>query len=121
MMAADYERMNSIMREETTIDSGKTIFIHLIKLQYSRVSAVNLRPTRSRGSAKINRFDIKNKLDYTLGVPDDVLSAKFKEAIDNAIKYNIKNGLPIAIYGRDESGDERKAYLLYPDGHKEYV
>ena len=109
------------MIEKTAIHNSKTIFIHLIKLKYARIKAGSLRPTRSRGSAKIIRFDINNKLDYTCGVPDDVLSMRFAKAVENSIEYNIKNGLPIAVYDRDESGDERKAYLLYPDGRKEYV
>lgn len=75
-------------------------------------------PNRSRGPAKIIITNIKfNKLDYTCGISDDDLSAKFIKAVEDAIDYKIKNGLPIAMYDRDK----RKAYLLHPDGSREYV
>jgi hypothetical protein len=95
------------------------VYIYLVKLQYARHAKTRvMQPTRLRESPKIIRFNIKfNKLDYTWGIPDDVLSVKFVKAVENAIESKIKNGLPIALYDRGE----RKAYFLYPDGSRAYV
>ena len=58
-----------------------------------------------------------NDLDSTYGLSDDELTERFKESIriDNEIR-RIK-GLPIAKY----DVENRKAYLEYPDGRREYV
>ena len=59
----------------------------------------------------------KNDLDSTNGIPDEELTERFKEAIriENEIK-KIK-GTPIAGY----DAEQKKAYLEYPDGSREYV
>jgi len=64
-----------------------------------------------------NGYAETNELDSMCGISDDELTERFKEAvrIDNEIK-RIK-GAPIAGYDRDQ----RKAYLEYPDGRREYV
>lgn len=62
-------------------------------------------------------MSIPNDLDTTYGLSDDELTERFKASIriDNEIR-KIK-GLPVAKYD-----DIRKqAYLLYPDGRREYV
>lgn len=58
-----------------------------------------------------------NDLDSTYGLSDDELTERFKESIriDNEIR-RIK-GLPTAKY----DVENRKAYLEYPDGRREYV
>lgn len=58
-----------------------------------------------------------NDLDTTYGLTDDELTERFKESIriDNEIR-KIK-GLPVAKY----DNVQKKAYLEYPDGRKEYV
>ena len=64
-----------------------------------------------------NGYAESNELDSMCGISDDELTESFKEAvrIDNEIK-RIK-GAPIAGYDREQ----RKAYLEYPDGRREYV
>ncbi|MBQ9605298.1 MAG: hypothetical protein IJR45_07785 [Firmicutes bacterium] len=59
----------------------------------------------------------KNELDYTCGLSDDELTERFKESIriDNEIR-RIK-GLPTAGYDKEQ----KKAYIEYPDGRREYV
>lgn len=58
-----------------------------------------------------------NELDSTCGLSDEELTRRFKESIriDNEIR-KIK-GLPVAKY----DAKEKKAYLEYPDGRREYV
>lgn len=58
-----------------------------------------------------------NELDSTCGISDDELTERFRESIriDNEIR-KIKN-LPCAGFEK-ETG---KAYVLYPDGRKQYV
>lgn len=55
-------------------------------------------------------------LDTTLGLSDDELTRRFKEAVKLEKKRCKIMGLPIAEY----DGRKKKAYLLYPDGHREY-
>lgn len=58
-----------------------------------------------------------NELDSTCGISDEELTQRFKDAIrmDNEVR-SIK-GLPTAKY----DADQRRAYLEYPDGRREYV
>lgn len=60
---------------------------------------------------------IINELDSTNGLSDEELTERFKESIriDNEIRM-IK-GLPVAKYDKVN----KKAYLEYPDGRREYV
>ena len=60
---------------------------------------------------------VANELDSTCGISDDELTERFKESIriDNEIR-RIK-GLPSAGY----DPELKKAYIQYPDGHREYV
>lgn len=59
----------------------------------------------------------KNELDYTCGLSDDELTERFKASIkiDNEIRKI--QGLPIAGY----DDEQKKAYIEYPDGRREYV
>ncbi len=94
------------------------IFLHLIKLPYVRhAKAGVLRPTRPRGLTKIIRFKINYKLDYTCGISDDALTELFCKAVEKALDERRKSGLPIVRY----NGEQKKVYLEYPDGTKEYV
>lgn len=63
------------------------------------------------------RLLIRNELDSTCGVPDDILSARFTKAVDNAIAIKKIKGQPIAMYDKGQ----KQAYLEYPDGRKIYV
>lgn len=58
-----------------------------------------------------------NELDSMCGISDDELTFRFQEAvrIENEIK-RIK-GVPIAGYDKDN----KKAYLEFPDGRREYA
>ena len=60
---------------------------------------------------------ITNDLDSTYGVSDEELTQRFKEAIriDDEISRVMK--LPTAKY----DSKARKAYILYPDGRREYA
>ncbi len=60
---------------------------------------------------------ILNDYDTMCGLTDDELTERFKESIriDNEIR-RIK-GLPVAKYDKVE----KRAYLEYPDGRREYV
>ena len=60
---------------------------------------------------------IQNELDSMCGITDDELTERFKEAIliDNEIKR--AKGTPISGFDREQ----KKAYLEYPDGRREYV
>ena len=59
----------------------------------------------------------ENELDSTCGISDEELTRRFVEAvrIENEIKEAI--GCPIPVW--DEGN--QKAYLQYPDGHREYA
>ena len=60
---------------------------------------------------------ITNDLDSTYGISDEELTQRFKEAIriDDEISRVMK--LPTAKY----DPKMRRAYLLYPDGRREYA
>ena len=59
----------------------------------------------------------KNELDYTCGLSDAEILRRFKEAIRIDEEMREVQGLPQARYDMEM----RKAYILYPDGRKEYV
>ena len=59
----------------------------------------------------------KNQLDYTCGLYDEEMTRRFEEAIRIAEDTRRVQGLPVARY----NADEKKAYLLYPDGRIQYV
>ena len=59
----------------------------------------------------------KNELDYTCGLSDDELTQRFIESIRIDEEIRKIKGLPTSGY----DADLKKAYLLYPDGRKEYV
>lgn len=59
----------------------------------------------------------KNELDYTCGISDDELTERFKESIRIDEEIRRIKGLPTSGYDKDKG----KAYLIYPDGRKEYV
>ena len=58
-----------------------------------------------------------NELDYTCGLSDEEILRRFKEAIRLDEAARRVQGLPQARY----DARARKAYLLYPDGKREYV
>ena len=59
----------------------------------------------------------KNELDYTCGISDDELTERFKEAVSIDEEIRKIKGLPTSGY----DVELKKAYILYPDGRKEYV
>ena len=59
----------------------------------------------------------KNQLDYTCGISDDELTRRFEESIRIDEEIRRVQGLPVARY----NAEEKKAYLLYPDGRIQYV
>lgn len=58
-----------------------------------------------------------NELDSTCGISDEELTKRFKAAIEIDMKICKIKGLPIARY----DDVNKRAYLEYPDGRKEYV
>ena len=59
----------------------------------------------------------KNQLDFTCGISDDEMTRRFREAIRIDEEMRKVQGLPQARY----DDIEKKAYLEYADGRKEYV
>lgn len=59
----------------------------------------------------------KNELDYTCGISDDELTKRFREAVRIDEEIRKIKGLPTSGY----DAELKKAYILYPDGRKEYV
>ena len=59
----------------------------------------------------------KNELDYTCGISDDELTQRFIESVRIDEEIRRIKGLPTSGY----DADLKKAYLIYPDGRKEYV
>ena len=59
----------------------------------------------------------KNQLDFTCGVSDEETTRRFEESIRIDEEARRIQGLPVARY----NAEEKKAYLLYPDGKIEYV
>ena len=60
---------------------------------------------------------IANELDSTCGISDEELTHRFKEAIRIDDEVRRIKGLPVARY----DSVNKKAYLEYPDGRREYV
>jgi len=60
---------------------------------------------------------IMNELDSTCGISDEELTWRFKESIRLDDEERRIKGLPVARYDLQE----KKAYLEYPDGRREYV
>ena len=60
---------------------------------------------------------ITNELDSTCGISDEELTHRFKESIRLDDEERKIKGLPVARY----DVQEKKAYLEYPDGRREYV
>ena len=59
----------------------------------------------------------KNQLDSMCGITDDELTRRFREAIRIDEEIRSIKGLPQARY----DSMNKKAYLEYPDGRREYV
>ena len=60
---------------------------------------------------------ITNELDSTCGISDEELTYRFNEAIRIDEEIRKIKGLPVARY----DSKEKRAYLEYPDGRREYV
>lgn len=60
---------------------------------------------------------ILNELDSMNGVSDEELTYRFNEAIRIDEEIRKIKGLPVARY----DSKEKRAYLEYPDGRREYV
>lgn len=58
-----------------------------------------------------------NDPDRMLGVPDEEVDRRFAAMIRLAKEEARIKGLPTAEYDKQS----KKAYLLYPDGRKEYI
>ena len=59
----------------------------------------------------------KNQLDYTCGISDEEMTERFKAAIRLEEEKSRIMNLPVARY----DDVNKKAYLEYRDGRKEYV
>jgi len=59
----------------------------------------------------------KNQLDYTCGISDEEMTERFKAAIRLEEEKSRIMNLPVARY----DDVNKKAYLEYGDGRKEYV
>ena len=70
-----------------------------------------------RGDMHMGTIKDKNELDYTCGISDDELTERFKEAVRIDEEIRKIKGLPTSGY----DAELKKAYILYPDGRKEYV
>ena len=92
--------------------------IHLIKLEFSPHSkTTRFKPKRIYSKPKIKELRIKNKLDFTFGIPDEEITKRFQAAVTDSINKSKQLGLPIALYDKES----KKAYIEYPDGRREYV
>ena len=60
---------------------------------------------------------VLNELDSTCGISDEELTWRFKEAVRIDKEIARIKGLPTAEY----DVDTKRAYLLYPDGRRDYV
>ncbi len=59
----------------------------------------------------------KNELDSTYGISDDEFTERFKVAIRIDEEIRKIKGLPTSGF----EAETNRAYILYPDGRKEYV
>lgn len=98
--------------------NGNRLRIHLIKLEFSpHRKTKRFQPNRIVSKPKVKNLRIKNKLDFTFGLPDEEITKRFQTAVNDSINKSKQLGLPIALYDREL----RKAYLQYPDGRREYL
>ena len=58
-----------------------------------------------------------NELDSTCGIGDEELTERFRESIRIDEEIRRIKGLPPARYDAERG----QAYVLYPDGRREYV
>ena len=58
-----------------------------------------------------------NELDSTCGIGDEELTERFRESIRIDEEIRRIKGLPTARYDTERG----QAYVLYPDGRREYV
>ena len=97
---------------------GNEMKMHLIKLEFSPHRKITrFKPRRVLSKPKIKEIKIKNKLDFTFGIPDEEITKRFQAAVADSINKAKQLGLPIALYDKES----KKAYLEYPDGRREYV
>ena len=92
--------------------------MHLIKLEFSpHRKTSRFKPKRVLSKPKIKEIKVKNKLDFTFGIPDEEITKRFQAAVTDSINKSKQLGLPIALYDKES----KKAYIEYPDGRREYV
>lgn len=97
---------------------GSRLWIHLIKLEFSpHRKTKRFQPKRIVSKPKVKDIRIKNKLDFTFGLPDEEITKRFQAAVNDSINRSKQLGLPVAFYDQELM----KAYLQYPDGRREYV
>ena len=60
---------------------------------------------------------ITNELDSTCGIPDEELTKRFIKAVEIEDEIKRIKGCPLAKY----DVENKRAYLEYPDGRREYV
>ena len=60
---------------------------------------------------------IANELDSTCGITDEDLTVRFITAVRLADEEKRVKGTPLARY----DSKTKRAYLLYPDGSREYI
>ena len=60
---------------------------------------------------------VANELDSLCGISDEELTRRFMESIRIDDEIRKIKGLPVARYDKEN----KKAYLEYPDGRREYV
>ena len=90
----------------------------LIQLEFSpRRKPTRFKPKTIYSKPKLKEIRIKNKLDFTFGIPDEEITKCFQAAVTDSINKLKRQGLPIALYDKES----KKAYLEYPDGRREYV
>ena len=65
----------------------------------------------------MDKINDKNELDYTCGISDEELTKRFNESIRIDEEIRKIKGLPTSGY----DAEKKKAFILYPDGRKEYV
>ncbi|WP_446788076.1 hypothetical protein [Macellibacteroides fermentans] len=97
---------------------GNRIGMHLIKLEFSpHRKTKRFQPKRIVFKPKVKDIRIKNKLNFTFGLPDEEITKRFQSAVTDSVNKLKQLGLPVAIYDQEL----KKAYIQYPDGRREYV
>ncbi len=92
----------------------------LLSMENKRAAIRSRRPRpmiRLHRGLKMPSVILTNELDSTCGVPDDVLTTRFIEAVRIEERIKAIKGLPVSKYDKVQG----KAYLQYPDGRREYV